>query len=162
MRGDIMGETNILRVIVKFLAAEAIALCYFLWGPMDGYMKTLIAFIVIDYITGVVAATKKHSLNSETGFKGITKKVMLLALVAVCNILDTQIIGGDKSFLRTAIVSLYIANEGLSIVENGGKFIPYPKRLKSFLEQLRDKSNSDDKEDDNNVQEKDNETGSGQ
>ena len=160
-----MGETNILRAIVKFLAAEAIALCYFLWGPMDGYMKTLIAFIVIDYITGVVAATKKHSLNSETGFKGITKKVMLLALVAVCNILDTQIIGGDKAFLRTAIVSLYIANEGLSIVENGGNFIPYPQRLKSFLEQLRDKSNATDvtngEEESKNVQEKNDKTRSG-
>ena len=154
-----MGDTNILRVIVKFLAAEAIALCYFLWGPMDGYMKTLIAFIVIDYITGVVAATKKHSLNSETGFRGITKKVMLLALVAVCNILDTQIIGGDKAFLRTAIVSLYIANEGLSIVENGGKFIPYPQRLKNFLEQLRDKSTGE--EESKNVQEENDETRSG-
>lgn len=155
-----MGETNILREIVKFLAAESIALCYFLWGPMDGYMKTLIAFIVIDYITGVIAATKKHSLNSETGFRGITKKVMLLALVAVCNILDTQIIGGDRAFLRTAIVSLYIANEGLSIVENGGKFIPYPQRLKSFLEQLRDNSNSE-KEESENVQEKNDKTRSG-
>ena len=118
-------------------------------------------FIVIDYNTGVVAATKKHSLNSETGFKGITKKVMLLALVAVCNILDTQIIGGDKAFLRTAIVSLYIANEGLSIVENGGNFIPYPQRLKSFLEQLRDKSNGTGEEESKNVQEKNDKTRNG-
>ena len=81
---------------------------------------------------------------------------MLLALVAVCNILDTQIIGGDRAFLRTAIVSLYIANEGLSIIENGGKFIPYPQRLKSFLEQLRDKSNGE--EESKNVQEENDET----
>ena len=157
-----MGESNILRVVVKFLAAEAIALTYFLWGPMDGYMKTLIAFVVIDYITGVIAAAKKHELNSNVGFHGIAKKVMLFSFIAVANILDTQIFGGDKAALRTMLISFYIANEGLSIVENGGKFIPYPKKLKSFLEQLRDKSNSDDKEDDNNVQEKDNETGSGQ
>ena len=141
-----MGETNILRVVVKFLAAELIALTYFLWGPMDGYMKTLIAFVVIDYITGVIAATKKHELNSNVGFRGIAKKVMLFSFIAVANILDTQIFGGDKAALRTMLISFYIANEGLSIVENGGKFIPYPKKLKDFLEQLRDKSNSDEKE----------------
>ena len=141
-----MGESNILRVVVKFLAAEAIALTYFLWGPMDGYMKTLIAFVVIDYITGVIAATKKHELNSNVGFRGIAKKVMLFSFIAVANILDTQIFGGDKAALRTMLISFYIANEGLSIVENGGKFIPYPKKLKDFLEQLRDKSNGDEKE----------------
>jgi len=154
-----MGESNILRVVVKFLAAEAIALTYFLWGPMDGYMKTLIAFVVIDYITGVIAAAKKHKLNSNVGFHGIAKKVMLFSFIAVANILDTQIFGGDKAALRTMLISFYIANEGLSIVENGGKFIPYPNKLKSFLEQLRDKSNGEEESKD--VQEKNDKTRSG-
>lgn len=144
---------------IKMLSAFIFGLAYFLFGPWDGYMKTLIAFVVLDYITGMIGATKNHNLNSNTGFKGITKKIMMFVMVAIANILDSQIFGGTGT-LRTMTIGFYIANEGLSIVENGGKFIPYPNKLKSFLEQL--KSDSDEKkEESEDVQEKNDETRSG-
>lgn len=66
-------------------------------------------------------------------------------MIAVANIIDANLIGGDKSPLRTVVISFYIANEGLSILENVGKFVQYPKPLRNFLEQLRDKNNKEDK-----------------
>ena len=113
---------------------------------MDGLMKALITFVVIDYITGVIAAAVKHKLNSAVGYKGIAKKVMIFALIAVANIVDTQVLGGSKALFRSGTIGFYIANEGLSILENVGKFVKYPKKLRQFLEQLKEKEDNDDKD----------------
>lgn len=130
---------------VKTISAILGAVAGFLYGDMDGLLIALIAFICLDYITGILVGAVKHKLNSVIGFKGLAKKAFILIVVAVAHIIDAQILGGTASVLRSAVCCLYIANEGLSILENGGKLgVPYPKKLKSFLEQLRDNSEKDE------------------
>lgn len=132
--------------IIKLLSGALGAVAGFLWGEMDGLMIALIAFIVLDYVSGVLVGASKRKLNSQTSFRGLCKKAMILLIVAVAHIVDTQILGGTASVFRSATCGLYIASEGLSILENAGKLgVPLPKKLKEMLEQLHDKSEEDGK-----------------
>jgi toxin secretion/phage lysis holin len=109
-------------------------------GGCDGLLYALLAFVVIDYITGVMCAIVDHTLSSAVGFKGICRKVLIFALVGIGHILDTQVIGSG-SVLRTAVIFFYISNEGVSLVENAAHLgLPIPEKLKAVLEQLHDRS----------------------
>ena len=113
----------------------------FLWGGLDGLLLALIAFMVLDYITGIIVGKIADKLSSKTGFIGIAKKGFMLAVVSVGHILDTQVFGGDGSVCRSAVIGFYLANEGLSILENAGKLgIPLPDFLKKALKQLKNES----------------------
>ena len=125
-------------------AAVIAAVCGFLWGEADGLLYALIAFMAIDYISGVIVAVVRHELSSEVGFKGIAKKVLILALVAVGHILDVHVLGGG-AVCRSAVIGFYLANEGISILENAGELgLPLPKKLIAVLKQLKDKEDNDD------------------
>jgi toxin secretion/phage lysis holin len=118
-----------------------------LLGGCDGFLYALIAFVVIDYITGVMCAVLDKKLSSAVGFRGIFKKVLIFLMVGVGQILDTQIIG-TGSVLRTAIIFFYISNEGLSLLENAGHIgLPIPQKLKEVLEQLHVKEENDNESD---------------
>ena len=111
-------------------------------GGMDGFLFALVAFVVIDYITGVMCAVVDRKLSSEVGFRGIFKKIVIFCMVAVAHIIDTQILGvaGDGSAIRTAVIFFYLANEGLSILENTTRLgLPVPDKLKDVLGQLHGK-----------------------
>ena len=109
-------------------------------GGCDGLLYALLAFVVIDYITGVMCAIVDHTLSSAVGFKGICRKVLIFALVGIGHILDTQVIGSG-SVLRTAVIFFYISNEGVSLVENAAHLgLPIPEKLRAVLEQLHDRS----------------------
>lgn len=113
-------------------------------GGCDGLLFALLAFVVIDYITGIMCAIVDKKLSSAVGFKGIFKKVLIFALVGVGHILDTRVIGAG-SVLRTAVIFFYLSNEGISLLENAGHLgLPIPKKLKSILEQLHDRSDKGD------------------
>ncbi len=115
-------------------------------GGSDGLLYALIAFVVIDYITGVMCAISDKKLSSAVGFKGICKKVLIFALVGGGHILDAFVIGSG-SVLRTAIIFFYLSNEGVSLVENCAHLgLPVPQKLKDVLEQLHNRA---EKEDDN-------------
>lgn len=119
---------------------------YFL-GGCDGLLYALLAFVVIDYVTGVMCAVADKKLSSEVGFKGICRKVLIFLLVGIANILDVQVIG-TGSVLRTAVIFFYISNEGVSLLENAGHLgLPIPQKMKDILEQLHDRSESDESED---------------
>lgn len=108
---------------------------YFL-GGFDGLLYALIAFMVVDYITGVMCAVVDKTLSSAVGFKGICRKVLILALVGVAHILDANVIG-DGSVLRTAVIFFYISNEGVSLLENAAHLgLPIPEKMKEILAQL--------------------------
>lgn len=108
-------------------------------GGLDGFLYALVAFVVIDYLTGIMAAAVEKKLSSEVGFRGIFKKILIFMLVGIGSILDRQIIG-DGSVLRTAVIFFYISNEGISIIENAGRIgLPIPQKLKDILEQLKTK-----------------------
>lgn len=113
-------------------------------GGFDGFLYALLAFVIIDYLTGVMVAVVQKQLSSEVGFKGIAKKVLIFCLVAIGHIVDTQIIKSG-SVLRTAIVFFYLSNEGISILENVTLIgLPVPQKLRDVLEQLRDEKQTDD------------------
>lgn len=117
---------------------------YFL-GGCDGLLYALIAFVVVDYITGIMCAVIDQKLSSEVGFKGIFKKVLIFLLVGIANILDVQVIG-IGCVLRTAIIFFYISNEGVSLLENAAYLgLPVPEKIKTVLEQLHSRSESEDK-----------------
>ncbi|MGI6777443.1 MAG: phage holin family protein [Acetivibrionales bacterium] len=108
-------------------------------GGFDGFLYALVAFVVIDYITGVMMAALEKRLSSEVGAKGIFKKVLIFALVGIAHIVDSHIIG-DGSVVRTAVIFFYLSNEGVSILENSSKIgLPIPEKLKDVLFQLREK-----------------------
>ena len=112
---------------------------YFL-GGCDGLLVALVVFVVTDYITGVMCAVNDKRLNSEVGFRGICRKVLIFMLVGIAQILDVNIIG-TGSILRTATIFFYLSNEGVSILENAGHLgLPIPEKLKYVLEQLHDRA----------------------
>lgn len=116
---------------------------YFL-GGCDGLLFALLAFVVIDYITGVMCAIADKTLSSEVGFKGICRKVLIFLLVGIANVLDAQVIG-TGCILRTAVIFFYISNEGVSLLENAAHLgLPVPAKMKAVLEQLHDKSEKED------------------
>ena len=112
---------------------------YFL-GGCDGLLYALIAFVVIDYITGVMCAIISRELSSAVGFKGIFRKVLIFLLVGIANIIDVQVIG-PGAVLRTAVIFFYISNEGVSLLENAGHLgLPIPEKIRTVLEQLHDRA----------------------
>lgn len=116
---------------------------YFL-GGCDGLLYALLAFVVLDYITGIMCAVADKKLSSAVGFKGICRKVLIFALVGIGHLLDTQVIGSG-SVLRTAVIFFYISNEGLSLVENAAYLgLPIPTKLHKVLEQLHDRSEAEE------------------
>ena len=116
---------------------------YFL-GGCDGLLYALLAFVVIDYITGVMYAIADKNLSSEVGFKGICRKVLIFLLVGIANVLDVQVIG-TGSVLRTAVIFFYISNEGVSLLENAAHLgLPIPEKIKVVLEQLHDRSTKEE------------------
>ena len=117
----------------------------YFFGGCDGLLYALLAFVVIDYLTGIMCAINDHTLSSEVGFRGICRKVLIFLLVGIANILDVNIIGSG-SVLRTAVIFFYISNEGVSLMENAAHLgLPVPEKIKAVLEQLHDRA--EDKED---------------
>lgn len=111
------------------------------FGAFDSLIYALIAFVVIDYVTGILVAIHNKRVSSEIGFRGISKKVMIFALVALGNIIDQCIISSGNS-IRTMIIMFYLSNEGISIIENAGNMdLPLPRKLKDIIQQI---SNCDD------------------
>ena len=133
-------------VIQAVFAAVGGWIGYFLGGN-DGLLYALLAFVVLDYITGFMCAVVDKKLSSAVGFKGICRKVLIFALVGIGHLLDTQVIGSG-SVLITAIIFFYISNEGLSLVENAAYLgLPIPTKLHKVLEQLHDRSEKEDEKD---------------
>ena len=109
-------------------------------GGCDGLLYALIAFAVVDYLTGIMCAIVDKKLSSAVGFKGIFKKVLIFVLVGIANILDVQVIG-NGSVLRTAVIFFYISNEGISLLENASHLgLPIPAPIRNVLQQLHDRA----------------------
>ena len=119
---------------------------YFM-GGMDGLMIALLVFMALDYITGIMCAIADKKLSSAVGFRGIFKKVLILMLVGVANIVDVHVVG-TGSALRGAVVFFYLSNEGLSLLENAAHIgLPVPDKLKAVLEQLHNRDEKEGKDD---------------
>jgi len=109
-------------------------------GGWDGFVFALVAFVVLDYLTGFMRAVAEKRLSSQVGALGIMKKVLIFFIVGAAHVVDTHLLGGTAAPLRTAVIFFYIANEGVSMLENTTAIgLPVPKALKQALAQLNDK-----------------------
>ena len=125
------------------LAAAGGFLGWFL-GGLDGFLYALIAFVVIDYLTGVMCAIADKKLSSDVGFKGLFRKILIFVMVGVGHLVDSQIIG-NGSVLRTAVIFFYLSNEGVSLLENASHLgLPVPDKLRNVLAQLHDRSDKEE------------------
>lgn len=107
-------------------------------GGHDSFLYALIAFVVIDYLTGVMLAIIQRKLSSSVGFNGIFKKVMIFLMVAIGHTIDAYLINSGGA-IRTAVIFFYISNEGISILENSANIgLPIPEKLKEILVQLKE------------------------
>lgn len=112
--------------------------CGWFLGGLDGFLYALVAFVAIDYITGIMCAINDRTLSSAVGFRGICRKVLIFCMVGIGNILDVNILG-DGSVLRTAVIFFYLSNEGVSMLENAAHLgLPIPDKLKEVLAQLNE------------------------
>ena len=121
-----------------FDSVVAIIATFFTWifGTWDIAIAILIIFMVLDYLTGVIVAYQNKTLNSEVGFKGLIKKCMILVILIVAVMLDRLLNTGTWVF-RTLVCYFYIANEGISLLENVSNLgVKIPEKLKDALEQL--------------------------
>lgn len=109
-----------------------------LMGGWDGLLAALITLVVLDYITGLAKAVCQKELSSKIGFQGIVKKIVLFILVAAANALQLLLSGSLP--LREIVLVFFIANEGLSLLENAAVFVPIPGALKKALLQLRNET----------------------
>ena len=124
-----------INVVKSSLAVLIATLGHFL-GGFDTMMITLLIFMLLDYISGVMVAIKKKKLCSKVGFVGIGRKILILILVGMGNLLGSAI---NIEGIRYLVIAFYLANEGISIIENAGKFgLKIPKKLTEILEQLNE------------------------
>lgn len=113
-----------------------------IFGQWDSILWALLVIMVLDYLTGVIKAIYTKTMSSEIGFKGLLKKITVLIIVALSNVL--QQITGDNVAIREIVIMFYVANEGISVLENVAVIYPQmPKAIKDILLQIRDSNSAD-------------------
>ena len=133
-----------IQIIIDSIAGAVGAVLGFMYGEVNGLFRALIAFMILDYVSGVLVAIAEKKLSSEVGFRGLAKKFLILVFVAVGHIADAYILGGTPAAM-SAVMLFYIANEGISIIENAASLgLPVPKKLTSIMEQIKNKSESEE------------------
>lgn len=129
------------------MVAGAITGLYGGWGPM---LTVLLVMMCIDYVTGVLVAvtgrsdkTEGGGLSSKAGFIGLAKKGFIMLIILLATLLD-RAAGNSVLVFQTAAACYYIANEGLSILENAARMgIPFPEALRTALEGMKQKENAE-------------------
>lgn len=119
---------------------------YIAWflGGFDGILIALCIFALVDYLTGVIAAVIEKRLCSKVGFQGVAKKVLMFLMVGIAAVLDMYVLGGTSP-VREVVIVFYIANEGISVIENSARLgLPIPKKLMAVLEQLKTQAEGDE------------------
>ena len=123
--------------IMRYIKMVVGAICgavTFIWGGIDSLFVVFLSMMKIDYVTGILAAVKAKTLSSEVGFNGLLKKIGMLLIVAVGHFVG-DVTGMPE--VRSIVIGFYIANEGISILENAGRLgVPLPDKLLSVLKQL--------------------------
>lgn len=110
----------------------------YFFGGWSGVLGVLLVFVILDYLTGIAAAGMSGKLESNVGMFGIARKVFIFAMVSVAHLVDGVL--GDGHLFRDAVAFFYIANELLSIIENGGKLgAPIPPVIRQAIEVLKGK-----------------------
>ena len=125
--------------IISLVASEAATIFIYLFGGIDVALTCLVVAIVLDYVSGMIKAYNKKQLSSKIGFSGILKKIGILILVMLSVLVDR--VTGNTGAIRTLVIYYFVANEGLSVLENLGESgIPIPNAIKKALKVLKDQS----------------------
>ena len=125
--------------IISLIASEAATIFIYLFGGIDVALTCLIVAIILDYVSGMIKAYNKKQLSSKIGFSGILKKIGILILVMLSVLVDR--VTGNTGAIRTLVIYYFVANEGLSVLENLGESgIPIPNAIKKALKVLKDQS----------------------
>ncbi|MBE7040166.1 MAG: phage holin family protein [Ruminococcaceae bacterium] len=123
---------------MKVISGVFCSVVTFIWGGMDAIFVIFLCLMALDYITGVLSAVKTKSLSSETGFYGLLKKIGMLSIVALAHFIGDY---SNMPDIRSLVIGFYIANEGISILENSARLgVPMPQKLVSILKQLNTNS----------------------
>lgn len=116
-------------------------------GGWDTLLKAVVIFVILDVLTGLISAIVSRSINSKISYVGLLKKTALFIMVGFANTVDTFLLIDGDGYFRMICVTLILANEGISIIENLAKCgVPIPKKLISFFETLRDQKGEDTSE----------------
>ena len=127
---------RIMKEVICTICASIGTAFIYLIGGFDVAIQCLLIAIVLDYISGITKAFIQKNLSSEIGFKGIIKKVAVLLIVMLGVLIDR--VTGESGAIRTLVIYYFVANEGLSILENLGECgVPIPKKLKEALKALK-------------------------
>lgn len=127
-----------MKELINTIISSLLTTFVFLVGEIDIALVSLLIVMTLDYITGVLSAFYNKELSSKVGFKGLLKKVFYLIIIALSVRIDNLL--GGSSLVRTFVIYYFVANDGLSILENAGELgIKLPKKLFDALEQLKDK-----------------------
>ncbi|MDQ0091681.1 toxin secretion/phage lysis holin [Paenibacillus anaericanus] len=125
--------------VIKWLTAWGASAATYFYGGWSAVLSALLVFVVVDFVSGVAAAGSAGELKSKVGMIGIARKVFIFAMVAVAHLVDGIL--GDAHMFRDAVAYFYIANELLSVIENGGKLgVPIPPGIIQAVEVLKGKS----------------------
>ena len=131
----IFDTSNLLNTASIWIGVIGGTLAYML-GGWDIMLRTIVFLAVTDYITGWIKAGYKKVLSSQTAFTGILRKIVMFIVIATAY--QIQLLLKNAVPLREVVIMFYIANEGLSLLENAAVFIPVPDKLKEILLQLRE------------------------
>ena len=125
-------------IVFKTLITSIGAISGYLFGEWSVLLQILLAFVIIDYISGLIASGTEGKLSSKIGLRGIAKKIMIFVLVAVGHLVDKAL--GDGSMIQNAVIFFYLGNELLSIIENAGRTgLPVPEQIKNAVQILKGK-----------------------
>lgn len=133
-----MEQVNVLNSVAAFVGG----FISFLFGGFDMLLQIMVVLVIIDYVSGLLKGWSTKTVSSQIGCKGIIKKVFIFLIIALAylvqRIMDTQIP------IRDIIIMFYIANEGISIIENAAACgLPVPKIIINVLEQLKQRGDND-------------------
>ena len=133
-------SNNFSKIISCSIIAWLLSTVVYLLGGYDIALQSVIVAVILDYLTGVTRAFILKELSSEIGFKGIVKKVAIFFIIMLAVLIDR--VTGDTGAIRTLVIYYFVANEGLSIIENLGQSgVPIPKALRDALKNLKKGTN---------------------
>lgn len=128
---------------VKTISAGLAALATFALGEPDLWLELFVLMMIVDYASGIAAAWIHHEVSSKKGFAGFLKKLMYLFIVCVAHVIDE--VTGAGGVMRNLTIGFFIANEGISVLENGARCgIPIPQKLMKALAQMKDEDSKTD------------------
>lgn len=129
---------------IKILFAALGGFLGWFLGGLDPLIIMLVAFVVCDYITGVMVAITKKTLSSSTGFYGLCRKIMIFIIVGIASVIDYNLFP-DTAAIRTATIFFYVANEGISILENASLLgVKFPKKMEEVFLQMKEREHENE------------------